>query len=338
MSGLSSKKPAVVGRVWHYLTFFQRVRQRLLSLEKAGVELRQKISHVEQDHAAAVAWARKTYPEIVAAIESRVAESQLNCAIQDIYSVVHRENGKLSERLGRVEQGGGGAAPVVAPTVSQLNDTSRIDSFYLELERCFRGPEEEILRRVRYYLPMVSGFETRVPILDLGCGRGEWLAAATAEGLAASGVDLNPINVDYCRAKQLDVVQGDALTHLATIGDNSVGAVSAFQLVEHIPFPVLLRLTDEILRVLKPGGMLIYETPNPENLLVATHSFWIDPTHVRPLPPVLLEFLVMQAGFADVEVHRLHPGDRPATSDETLSRMLGCARDYAVVARKPEHS
>lgn len=107
MSGLSSKKPAVVGRVWHYLTFFQRVRQRLLSLEKTGVELRQKISQVEQDHAAAVAWARKTYPEIVAAIESRVAESQLNRAIQDIYSVVHRENGKLSERLGRVEQGGG---------------------------------------------------------------------------------------------------------------------------------------------------------------------------------------------------------------------------------------
>ena len=155
-------------------------------------------------------------------------------------------------------------------------------------------------------------------------------------GFDARGVDLNPVNGDFCRALGLDVITVDVLRYLSALPDGTLSVVTAFHLVEHMPFSRLLVLTGEIFRVLKPGGLLIYETPNPENLEVATYSFWMDPTHLRPLPPELLEFLVLQGGFADVEVRRLHPLEAADTGNEPLLRsLLSGPRDYAVIAHKP---
>ncbi len=312
--------------------FFRRVGL-WLTFGKQMRALQERLDLLEQEHRGTVAWLQKTYPEIVDAIGRKLEESHLDQLAQNLFSAIHRETGVLEDRLKKVERSDSGTESAR----SAMNDEdSRSRAFYLDLERCFRGTESEIAERGLYYLPILeTDRETQSPVLDIGCGRGEWLRMLSERGIPASGVDMNPINGDYCRSKGLAVTTGDALDYLATIPDDSIGTVSAFHLVEHLQFSDLLSLTDEILRVLKPGGLLIYETPNPENILVSTHSFWIDPTHVRPLPPELLRFLVTQRGFTRDSIHRLHPDTSISCSDKTVQALLGCPRDYSVVAHKP---
>jgi O-antigen chain-terminating methyltransferase len=136
------------------------------------------------------------------------------------------------------------------------------------------------------------------------------------------------------------VILGDALAFLRGLADDSVLAISAFHLAEHLDFPTLLRLVAECRRVLKPQGLLILETPNPENIWVATHTFHHDPTHGNPLTPASLEFLVNHHGLETVAVLRLHPypdearlpGNDPVT--ERLNAMTCGGQDFAVVAKK----
>ena len=131
-----------------------------------------------------------------------------------------------------------------------------------------------------------------------------------------------------------------ALAFLRGVADDSVLAISAFHLAEHLDFPTLLRLIAECRRVLKPRGLLILETPNPENIWVATHTFHHDPTHGNPLTPASLEFLVNHHGLETVAVLRLHPypeearlpGNDPVT--ERLNAMTCGGQDFAVVAKK----
>lgn len=285
---------------------------------------------LQHNHDANIAWLQQTYPEIVSAIGKKIEPAQFDQLTQDVFAALHREIGAFSDRLNALQP-----AASAAPASGAAED-SRSAGFYLELERRFRGTAEEISGRVQPYLDLLKvDPQLYAPVLDIGSGRGEWLALLARENLSASGVDLNPINGDYCRSRGLQVSTDDALRYLAGVPSGTLGAVTAFHLVEHLPFPVLLALTDEILRVLKPGGLLIYETPNPENILVATRFFWIDPTHIKPLPPDLLQFLVMQRGFTDATVRRLHPGDALPTADATLQELLSGARDYAVIAKKP---
>jgi O-antigen chain-terminating methyltransferase len=123
---------------------------------------------------------------------------------------------------------------------------------------------------------------------------------------------------------------------------SSVGAVTALHVVEHLPFHDVLALIDEALRVLCPGGILILETPNPENLQVAANTFYLDPTHRRPIPPALLQFVAESCGFTDIEVQRLHPRSKEdllaagtAAGPDGLNTLLFGPQDYAIVARKP---
>ena len=117
---------------------------------------------------------------------------------------------------------------------------------------------------------------------------------------------------------------------------------SALHVVEHLPFEVLVRTLDEALRVLRPGGLLILETPDPANIMVATGSFWLDPSHLRPIPADLLAFTVRSRGFEAVEVERLHPVDESLRFTaghevgDRLNTLLYGPQDYAVIARKPQ--
>lgn len=286
---------------------------------------------LQRNHDANIAWLQQMYPEIVKAIGEKLEQAQFDQLTQDVFAALHREVGVFSDRLNALEH----ADPSAVPVSTAVED-SRSAGFYLELERRFRGTAEEISGRVQPYLDLLQvNPQLHAPVLDIGSGRGEWLALLARDNLPASGVDLNPINGDYCRSRGLQVCTDDALQYLAGVPSGTLGTVTAFHLVEHLPFPMLLALTDEILRVLKPGGLLIYETPNPENILVATRFFWIDPTHIKPLPPDLLQFLVMQRGFTDATVRRLHPGDALATADAALQELLSGPRDYAVIAKKP---
>jgi O-antigen chain-terminating methyltransferase len=139
-----------------------------------------------------------------------------------------------------------------------------------------------------------------------------------------------------CREQGLRVQTKDAIAGLKECADQSQSVVSGFHLAEHLPFEVLQTLVSESLRVLKPGGILILETPNPENIVVGTANFYLDPTHKQPIPPLLLSFLAEHSGFTQVKVIRLQsPVDLTAGRKLSIHDVLGgVSPDYAIVAQK----
>ncbi len=169
---------------------------------------------------------------------------------------------------------------------------------YLELEERFRGVEEEIARRVAVYLPYL---ERGGEVLDLGCGRGELLALLGGRGVAARGIDASEEMVRRCREQGLAAERADIFEGLEQAGEESLGGVISLHVIEHLPATALPRLAALAWRALRPGGVLILETPNPMSLVVAARNFWLDPTHMRPVHPKMLAFCLEQAGFDPIE-------------------------------------
>jgi O-antigen chain-terminating methyltransferase len=211
------------------------------------------------------------------------------------------------------------------------------DSFYRAFEDRHRGSREIIQARQESWLPFLRALrehESAPALIDIGCGRGEWLALARGEGWRVQGVDLDDAMLAACREAGLDVHRGDALEFLRGLKDAGVNAVTGFHVAEHMPFDVLRELVAQAHRVLRPGGLLILETPNPENLVVGSSAFHMDPTHVKPLPPALLAFVAEFAGFARVATLRLHEGLAPDAPAELIDVLAGVSPDYAIVALK----
>jgi O-antigen chain-terminating methyltransferase len=213
------------------------------------------------------------------------------------------------------------------------------DDFYRAFEDRHRGSRELIRDRLIAYLPFVEPLLTFYPnasAVDLGCGRGEWLEVLSSAGFQPHGIDLDEGMLKACAELELEASQGEALAHLATLTNESQAIVSAFHLVEHISFEQLRSLVSEAIRVLKPGGLLIMETPNPENMVVATRNFYLDPTHQRPIPPDLLAFLPEYYGFARIKTIRLQEPRELYESDQISIKDIftGVSPDYAVVAQK----
>ncbi len=221
------------------------------------------------------------------------------------------------------------------------------DDLYPPFEDVFRGSPELIRSRLSAYLPDVAGLERGDrPVVDIGCGRGDWLAVLAAEGIPAYGVDSNLRSIERARELGLDARHGDAFAHLAEVAPGSIAAVTVFHLVEHVTTEQLVALLDLSYRALMPGGLLILETPNPDNLLVGSSSFYLDPTHRNPLPPALLAFLVGSRGFAGTEVRPLRRGTLEPASPSALATLdpavaaivelaqerLLAGEDYAVLA------
>jgi O-antigen chain-terminating methyltransferase len=176
------------------------------------------------------------------------------------------------------------------------------DGLYVALENHFRGSRDLVAERQREYLDSLPGTITaETPLVDLGCGRGEWLSVLRDLKIPALGVDSNTVCAEECRENGLAFEQKDLLEFLEARADQSVGAFTMFQVLEHLPFPVLVEALRHIRRTLVPGGLLIAEVPNAKNLRVASGTFWIDPTHQRPLFPELLLFLATEVGFKKSE-------------------------------------
>ena len=224
-----------------------------------------------------------------------------------------------------------------------------LDPLYVAFEERFRGSRDLIRERALPYMDIVrsAGAGTyEAPVLDLGCGRGDWLDILREHSLIARGVDSNRVFLDICRGRGLEVIEGDVLKVLRDLDDASVGAITGMHIAEHLPFEVLVALLDEAKRVLRLGGVLALETPNPENLWVASHWFYMDPTHRNPLPPEALKWMVEARGFADVRIERwtvarelpapplLDPETAGAASVNVLLAQLHAAPDYAIIASR----
>jgi 2-polyprenyl-3-methyl-5-hydroxy-6-metoxy-1,4-benzoquinol methylase len=217
------------------------------------------------------------------------------------------------------------------------------DGLYVALENHFRGSRNIVAERQREYvdsLPDTITLET--PLVDLGCGRGEWLTVLRDLKIPALGVDSNSVCAEECRESGLAFEQNDLLEFLEARADKSVGAFTMFQVLEHLPFAILVEVLRHIQRTLVPGGLLIAEVPNAKNLRVASGTFWIDPTHQRPLFPELLLFLATEIGFKKSEgryVNDLSPKHELTGLDEgveialkTLLYAVDGPGDFALLA------
>jgi len=214
------------------------------------------------------------------------------------------------------------------------------DSLYASFEDEFRGPRDEVRQRLQVYIPFLKEAQITGGVLDIGCGRGEWLQLVESEGIDAQGVDRNRVFIEQCRAAGLNVVENDALIYLRSLPGESLNAVTIFHLVEHLPLETLINLVDEIVRTLKRDGLLIIETPNPENLIVGSHTFYVDPTHRNPIPSQTLQFLLEARGLRTLDVLKLRPRDEVKLGEDSelvtrFNEYFYSAPDYGIIARKP---
>lgn len=275
-----------------------------------------------------------------------------------------RESAELLDSLGAAlalagdgPAGGDGAVGKTGAGDREALRRFRDEETYLAFEERFRGTEEEIRARLREHLGRLEGAGELGEVLDLGCGRGEALAVLRDAGLAARGVDASARMVARCRERGLRAEEGDLFEALAAEGEGTLGAVVSFHVVEHLPATSLDRLVRLAWRALAPGGILLLETPNPLSVAVAARSFWLDPTHQRPVHPDTLELLLRLAGFDPVERVELRPfpetsrlpeidvtavpedqrtlADRVNRIRDVLDDLLFGCQDYAVVGRKP---
>jgi len=209
---------------------------------------------------------------------------------------------------------------------------------YSLFEERFRGPSEDVAARQRFYLPFLR--DVPGSVLDVGCGRGEFLRLLKSEGIPAAGIETNPIAAGQCRKDGLDVREGDGIAALAVVPAGSLGAVTAFQVVEHWPPESIFAFLREARRALAPGGVLVAETINVDSLS-AWRAFFLDPSHIRPVPPELLRFLAEAAGFVDGRIELLAPVpageslEESTGNDAKLNRLLFGPQDYALIARAP---
>lgn len=252
------------------------------------------------------------------------------------------------------------AAPSADSGAQQMLANDRLQSHqYAGFEDLFRGSETEIRTRMADYVPIFAGASE---VVDVGCGRGEFLDLLRTAGISARGVDVNHEMVERCRAKGFDAVESDALTFLRAAAPGSVGGLIACQVVEHLQPDYLLHVLSAAADALRPGAPIVLETINPACWSAFFDSYVRDLTHVRPVHPDTLKFLVTAAGFSGAQVqwrspypeggklerlpdsvrdiaradHALKP--LVDTLDRNVERLNGLffgARDYAVVARRP---
>lgn len=217
---------------------------------------------------------------------------------------------------------------------------------YRQFEDEMRGSRQEIKNRLTFYDGCVEHVRAQngsdLFAVDLGCGRGEWLEHLKESfGLYVLGVDMDETMLDVSRKCGLNVVSANLLHYLRRAASSSIDILTMFQVVEHLPMGVLCETLEEAYRVVRPGGVVIIETPNPENIIVGACNFYFDPTHIRKLPPALLEIMVKGVGFQQVEAARLHaynavnlpPGEREEPVKQ-LAVFFNNYADYAIVAYK----
>jgi SAM-dependent methyltransferase len=217
---------------------------------------------------------------------------------------------------------GGGSAEVA--DLRSVRSTLR----YRDFEDRHRGPVADVREMLRVYLPH---FETRRRVLDIGCGRGEFLSLLRDEGISAYGVDSDESMVGAGREAGVEVVLDDAFSHLRGLEAGAVDGIFCSQVAEHLETPQLLALLELSKRALAPGGVIVMETPNPESLSILSRFFYTDLTHVRPIHPDALRWAMEAVGFESVHVERVLPVEEGVRLD-ALPDGLATQDGWATVA------
>ena len=228
------------------------------------------------------------------------------------------------------------AAPVAAAAPASAASAPAAPAFdYGRFAERFRGSEDYVRQGQRFYLPYFAG---RREVLDIGCGRGEFLELMRESGVGARGIDLSQESVDLCRHKGLTAEVADLFVYLADLPEGSLGCIFSAQVVEHLPpdrLPEMIRLAASRL---ERNGVLVIETPNPECLAIFASHFYLDPTHTRPVPHALLAFYMEEYGMGLIEVHRRAPAmdSQPslAALPQDFREAFFGGLDYAIIGRK----
>ena len=263
--------------------------------------------------------------EFTAALQKAVEKMRL-----DTDRLIHSELRLIRQRLS-AEPAAQSSAPQSPVPLAEPHATFD----YARFAERFRGSEEYVKAGQKIYL---ADFAGRKNVLDLGCGRGEFLEMMRQAGVSARGIDMSPETITVCRQKGLTAEVADLFTWLAAQPEGSFDGIFCSQVVEHVPpdrLPEMIRLAASRLA---PGGVIAIETPNPECLAIFATHFYLDPTHTRPIPHPLLMFYLEEFGVGGIEVRRLSPAvetmpalaSLPADFREAFFGGL----DYAVVGKK----
>lgn len=350
-------------RLDHFDALEVQIQQRLKHLDALAVQTEQRLNHfdalqLEQrlDHFDALQLEQRLNQFDALQLEPRLRQfDAIDIAARLVRldqfaltapSDIMTLNNRVAGITRDLRRGIDTAKPVLTPLLATPAPTQNAatDSFYIDFEDTFRGSSSDISERFKVYLPYLDKFsgDASAQVLDIGCGRGEWLALLGQHGIKASGIDLNLAMVDACHELGLQVQCMDALDYLRSQPPASLAAVTGFHIIEHLPFEFLLALLDAALLALRADGLLIFETPNPENLVVGACNFYYDPTHLKPIVPVVAEFMARQRGFAHAEILRLHPypASYRLTEDSELAKRFNDAlygpQDYALLAWKTD--
>jgi SAM-dependent methyltransferase len=316
----------------------RRVIESLAEQQQGAAERLTTFKHEVESHlAAARLYTDRSAAELTGRLEEQARQllERLRQTHEELATQERRVTLLLEEARARMA---GGADQQFLRAAAEEED-HLLDPLYASFEDQFRGEREEIKSRLRVYLPILRGAGVTKDVLDIGSGRGEWLEALKEEGVQSRGVDHNRVFVAQCRERGLDVAEADALAYLRSLPDQSLDAVTSFHLVEHLPFETLVKLLDESVRTLRRGGLLILETPNPENVVVGSYSFYADPTHRNPIPSPTLQFLLEARGLSRVEVMKLRPRDEARIEGDAeivkrFNEHFCSAPDYGIVGWK----
>lgn len=250
----------------------------------------------------------------------------------------------LDDRIADIEHQLSSHTPISSSELKTVNatvsDNHAYDNFYKKFEDKFRGTEASIKERVGEHLPRFDALSPKLkkkPVIDIGCGRGEFISVMTEAGYKAIGVDMNEKMVERAINMGLEAVCNDAKSYLGQYKTGDVAAVTGFHIVEHIPFEALMEIFRECYRVLDRGGFVLFETPNPKSLFVGANTFYLDPSHQRPVPSELLSFMLEYVGFG-TEIVPLHPIPLQEKSTNkvvtSLQQAIYGEADYAVIGTK----